>query len=79
MLKAGRYYKVGRSNSVGRREYELGLQLPQRATLVHEIRTDDPPGIEEYWHRRFATRRANGEWFELLPEDIAAFRRRQFM
>src|SRR6266851_8011456 len=65
LVKAGRFYKVGRSNAVGRRQYELGIQLPEKAILVHSIATDDTPGIEGYWHRRFADRRRNGEWFEL--------------
>lgn len=30
LLKSGRYYKVGRSNAVGRRERELAIQLPER-------------------------------------------------
>lgn len=78
-MKSGRFYKIGRSNSAGRREYEVGLKLPVRTTLIHEIATDDPAGIEAYWHKRFASRRGHGEWFDLTPEDVTAFRRRRFM
>lgn len=79
LLKSGRFYKIGKTNAVGRRERELAIQLPEKATVIHSIKTDDPTGIEEYWHKRFRDRRRNGEWFELEPSDIAAFRRRKFM
>jgi hypothetical protein len=79
LLKSGRFYKFGRTNAVGRRERELAIQLPEKAALVHEITTDDAPGIEEYWHKRFAACRKNGEWFELSAREITAFKRRKFM
>jgi hypothetical protein len=79
-LKSGRYFKIGRTNSSGRRERELAIQLPEKAQRIHIIQTDDPIGIEGYWHQRFADRRQNGEWFELTTDDVRAFkRRRRFM
>ena len=61
------------------RERELAIQLPEKTVMVHSIKTDDPAGIEDYWHRRFSERRKNGEWFELSAQDIADFKRRKFM
>jgi hypothetical protein len=79
LLKAARYFKIGRSSSFERRSRELAIQLPERAETVHVIRTDDPLGIELYWHRRFEAKRKNGEWFELSTQDVKAFKRRKFM
>jgi hypothetical protein len=79
LAKAGRFYKIGRSSAPGRREAELSLRLPQPCKIIHEIKTDDPVGIESYWHKRFDAKRKNGEWFDLDKTEIAAFRRRTFM
>jgi hypothetical protein len=79
LMKSGKFYKIGRSNAAGRREYELGIQLPEKLKSIHVIRTDDPPGIEVYRHNRFAPKRKNGEWFDLDAADVAAFKRRKFM
>lgn len=79
LLKSGRFFKVGRTKALGRREYELGIQLPEKPIEIHYIKTDDPIGIEKYWHERFKDRRKNGEWFELTKDDLAAFKRRKFM
>lgn len=81
LLKSGKHYKIGRSNAAGRRERELQIQLPEAANNVHVIRTDDPAGIEAYWHNRFAGKRLRkgAEWFNLDASDIRAFRRRTFM
>ncbi|MFH1538474.1 MAG: GIY-YIG nuclease family protein [bacterium] len=79
LMKSGRYYKIGKSNAPGRREYDIGLKLPEETKTIHTIKTDDPEGIEEYWHKRFKDKRKKGEWFDLSGDDIKAFKRRKFM
>lgn len=75
LFKSGRYYKIGKTIDTVRRGSEIRLQLPEKVNLIHSIKTDDPTGIELYWHRRFESKRLNGEWFNLNPADVKAFKR----
>ena len=77
--KDGENYKIGQSKYPGRREYDLVIKLPEEPKLLHKIITDDPSGIEAYWHKRFQNRRKGGEWFDLIADDIKAFKQRKFM
>ncbi len=75
LFKHGKYYKIGKTYDTVRRGNELKIQLPENLDLIHEIKTDDPSGVEAYWHRRFEAKRMNGEWFDLKAADIKAFKR----
>jgi hypothetical protein len=79
MLKLGKHYKIGKSFRVPQRHQEIAIELPEKPDVVHVIPTDDPSGIEAYWHKRFAAKHTNGEWFALTTQDVRAFKRRRFM
>ena len=79
MLESRRRYKIGHTNSPTRRHREVSVNVPDPTKLVHTIETDDPRGIEGYWHTRFCTKRITGtEWFNLDADDVRAFKRRDY-
>ncbi|HEX4139516.1 MAG TPA: GIY-YIG nuclease family protein, partial [Candidatus Methylacidiphilales bacterium] len=69
LIKSGKYHKIGKTKSIGRRVYDLAIQLAEEPTTIHVIKTDDSDGIEAYWHKRFAAKRKGGEWFDLNASD----------
>jgi hypothetical protein len=75
LMKSGRHYKIGHTISVESRERQLAIKIPIPPRTIHSIETDDPVGVEAYWHRRFDSKRGEGEWFDLTPADVSAFKR----
>ncbi|MGA9069436.1 MAG: GIY-YIG nuclease family protein [Terracidiphilus sp.] len=85
VIRAQGAYKIGCTRAPYRRAAEIANQSASGAELLHIISTDDPEGVEKYWHGRFSNKRLSGlnklsgEWFALTTEDIKAFKRRKFM
>jgi hypothetical protein len=76
LLRHGaREFKIGMTKNPIRREGEIAIELPQKLQPIHVIATDDPSGVEAYWHRRFAAKRLKNEWFALSAADVSAFKK----
>jgi hypothetical protein len=79
LLRSGNKFKIGFSIAALNRATTINTSSAEGVQVLHIIRTDDPRGIEAYWHNRFAEKRGNGEWFALSAADVTAFKRRKFM
>ncbi len=69
-------FRIGRSKLGTEQRVELSAAAVIETT-IHEIKTDDPSGVEAYWRKRFARKRVDGEWFRLSLSDVEAFKRWQ--
>lgn len=72
-------YKIGRTNNIKNRIKQL-RQPSNIEEIVHYIETDDPIGVEKYWHSRFEANRLypdkpQDEWFKLSSSDVKTFKR----
>jgi len=76
LLKSGRHYKIGKTKKFDKRIGQLKIQLPEKVEVVHKIPTRDEHQEEQHWHRKFAHKRKNGEWFELSDQDVREFKGR---
>jgi hypothetical protein len=75
LLKSGPFYKIGKATVFDNRIKRIALQLPEAVTVVHKIYTNNPDQLERYWHKRFANKRKNGEWFALSEADVTEFKK----
>jgi hypothetical protein len=74
LIRGGGFYKIGlTTDKLPIRHKQIGIKLPFKTEVVHTISTSDTSALEQYWHNHFARKRAEGEWFNLSPEDVMEF------
>lgn len=66
----GLHYKIGRAKDPSDRKRVFTVKLPYQVEYECLIKTDNAPALEKRLHRKFAKKRANGEWFALEPADV---------
>lgn len=75
VLKSAYGYKVGRTRNVPDRMRTFGVQLPFMYTIPFCVWFEDCHSAERHYHNIFASKRINGEWFDLDEADIELIRK----
>lgn len=76
ILKSAYGYKVGRTRNVPNRMRTFGVKLPFIYTIPLCAWFEDCHAAETRYHELFASKRINGEWFDLDDSDIQSIRLR---
>jgi hypothetical protein len=76
VLRSAYGYKVGRTRNMPDRMRTFGVKLPFLYTIQLCAWFDDHYAAEAGYHRIFADKRINGEWFDLAEQDIGLIRAR---
>lgn len=72
ILKAGPYYKIGRTTNPGNRIKSLQIQLPFEVAILNLSPCESHVESETTLHRCCGRYRRNGEWFE-LSDNLARY------
>lgn len=65
-------YKIGRTRNPDNRMKTFSVKLPFEVDYICTIESADMYALERQLHKKYASKRINGEWFDLDPEDVAA-------
>lgn len=66
-------YKIGRTIKPLERIGRFEVHLPFNVGVVCILPTDNAARLETTLHRRYASKRRNGEWFNLTDDDVLSF------
>ncbi|MBX0315225.1 GIY-YIG nuclease family protein [Planococcus glaciei] len=64
-------FKIGKTKNVEKRMNIFGVKLPFENKLIYLIKTGNHHQTEAAFHKHFADKRLEGEWFALNKEDLA--------
>ena len=78
VLRSALGSKVGRTRNIPNRMRPFGIKLPIAYTIPLCAWFDDCVDAESRYHRLFASKHINGEWFDLVETDVELIRRRVF-
>lgn len=74
VIKAGRYYKVGKARRLGDRVETHQTSNPLEVKLIVEKWVKDYDSAEEELHKMFDHKRVKREWFKFNRDDIKAIK-----
>jgi len=63
-------YKIGRTTDLRSRMNQLAAGAPYKVNLVTYFETDNSLQEESILHKKLASYRVHGEWFEFSPEQL---------
>ena len=72
IASSGKYYKIGISEDPDKRIQQLNTANPEGVELIASFDTECAEATEHEFHKAFAARRVNGEWFN-VPESYIEF------
>lgn len=78
VLQSAYGFKVGRTRNMPSRMRAFGVKLPIMYTIPLCAWFDDHIEAESAYHRIFADKHVNGEWFNLEEQDLAIIRNREY-
>lgn len=70
ILKAGPFYKIGKTKQPNNRIKSIATQMPFEIVPIAIIPTLNDKSLEKMLHTAFRLSRANGEWFTLSSDDL---------
>lgn len=75
LIKSAYGYKIGKTKNMKQRTQLFGVKLPFPIEIAGYGWFDDYSAAETEYHRRYAQKRLDGEWFKLSESDVLTISR----